>query len=73
MEIFERAGPLGTALGVAAVALAVSPTVRQRARRAVVSATASVMSMANEIRSMASEASDRAHSRYYDDESTTLQ
>lgn len=63
MELFERvglSGPWGTVVGVAAVALAVSPTLRKRARQAMVSATASIMDMAGEIRSMGAEAVENA-------------
>lgn len=68
MDIFERiglSGPWGTAVGIAAVALAVSPTLRKGTRKAVVSATASVMDMVDEIRNigdrMATEAQGMLH------------
>lgn len=63
MELFERiglTGTWGTVVGVAAVALAVSPTLRKRARNAMVSATASIIDMADEIRSMGAEAAENA-------------
>lgn len=70
MELFEKiglTGTWGTVVGVAAVALAVSPTLRKRARNAMVSATASIIDMADEIRSMGAEAVENAqtmaHSR----------
>lgn len=63
MELFEKiglTGTWGTVVGVAAVALAVSPTLRKRARKAMVSATASLIDMAEEIRSMGAEAAENA-------------
>lgn len=63
VELFEKlglTGTWGTVVGVAAVALAVSPTLRKRARQAMVSATASLIDLADEIRSMGAEAVENA-------------